>query len=114
MKPTPTSIVIATALALAACQREPAPAPSSPAPSQATASADTSGLAREPWALPTTAGAAQPDLSVGPDGRLLLSFVRRIGDRNALQYAAYLGDDTWESAPKTIVIGRTLTANWAN
>lgn len=114
MKPTPTMLVLATALALAACQREPAPAASSPAPSQAAASADSSGLAREPWALPTTAGAAQPDLSVGPDGRLLLSFVRRIGDRNALQYAAYLGDDTWESAPKTIVIGRTLTANWAN
>jgi hypothetical protein len=51
---------------------------------------------------------------VGPDGRLLLSWVRRLGDRNALQYAAYMGDDTWESAPKTIAIGRTLVANWAN
>ena len=43
--------------------------------------------------LPTPDGAAQPDLSVGPDGRLLLSWVRKQGDRNALQYAAYLGDE---------------------
>jgi hypothetical protein len=103
-----TLLLLATSLVLAACQREPA----APAPEAAPAR-DTSGLARNAWALPTPEG-AQPDLVIGPDGRLLLSWVRRLGDRNALQYAAYLGDDNWESAPKTIAVGHTLTANWAD
>ena len=109
MKPTPACLSVAiAALLLGACQRAPAPAV---APAQAP---DRSGLVRIEWALPTVDGAGQPDLAVGPDGRLLLSWVRRLGDRNALQYAAYMGDDNWESAPKTIAVGRTLSANWAN
>jgi hypothetical protein len=99
---------LAVAVALVACSKEPAQAPAA----QQAAAAD--GFVRTEWALPTVDGAGQPDLAVGPDGRLLLSWIRKLGDRNALQYAAYLGDDTWESAPKTIAVGRTLSANWAN
>ena len=101
-------LFLACAAALAACQRAPAPEAGNAAPR------DASGLVQNEWALPTPDGAAQPDLTTGPDGRLLVSWVRRLGDRNALQYATYLGDDNWESAPKTIAVGRTLTANWAN
>ena len=108
MKTTPARLSVAiAALLLGACQRESAPA-------VAPAQPDHSGLVRIEWALPTVDGAGQPDLAIGPDGRLLLSWVRRLGDRNALQYAAYMGDDNWESAPKTIAVGRTLSANWAN
>jgi len=127
MKPTPThrtalvaaplvaALSAATLFALAACQRD-ANAPADRATDQqaAAAPADHSGLTHEPWGLPTPGGAAQPDLSVGPDGRIIISWVTRMGDRNALQYATYMGNDTWESAPKTIAVGRTLTANWAN
>lgn len=105
-----TLLLFAVSIALAACQREATPPPATP---QQTAAA-AAGLVANEWALPTPNGAAQPDLAIGPDGRLLLSWVRKLGDRNALQYAAYMGDDTWESAPKTIAVGRTLTANWAN
>ncbi|MUV13205.1 hypothetical protein [Noviluteimonas gilva] len=98
---------------LAACSRSPAPDAAQAQSGKTAANADAALIVNQ-WALPTPDGAAQPDLSVGPDGRLLLSWVRKQGDRNALQYAAYLGDETWETAPKTIVVGRTLTANWAN
>lgn len=104
-----TLLIAAVSIALVACQREATP----PATPQRTAAA-ASGLVTNEWALPTPNGAAQPDLAIGPDGRLLLSWVRKLGDRNALQYAAYLGNENWESAPKTIAVGRTLTANWAN
>ena len=103
---------LACAVLLAACQREAqAPAAATTKPASA---APPGSLVINEWALPTVDGAAQPDLAVGPDGRLLLSWIRRLGDRNALVYATYLGDDTWESAPKTIVVGSTLSANWAN
>ncbi|MGO4550985.1 hypothetical protein AB4059_07770 [Lysobacter sp. 2RAF19] len=112
MNTTPRLLSLALIAALAACSRSPAPEAKTPA--TATDANAQSALIVNQWALPTPDGAAQPDLSVGPDGRLLLSWIRRQGDRNALQYAAYLGDDSWESAPKTIAVGRTLTANWAN
>ena len=107
-----TLLTISAVLALAACQREHATTPATPA--NATAARTGATLITNEWALPTPDGAAQPDLTSGPDGRLILSWVRPMGDRNALQYAAYMGDENWESAPKTIAVGRTLTANWAN
>src|SRR5262245_44678586 len=104
-----TLLLFAVSFALVACQRE-----ATPPASARTVAPSASGLTINEWALPTPNGAAQPDLAIGPDGRLLLSWVRKLGDRNALQYAAYMGDENWESAPKTIAVGRTLTANWAN
>jgi hypothetical protein len=94
---------------LASCQRDDnaATAPQGPRP-------DAAGFTIVEWALPTTDGAAQPDLVVAPNGSLLLSWVRPVGERHAFQYAAYIGDDNWESAPRTIAIGRALAANWAN
>jgi hypothetical protein len=117
MTPAPTlrtALVLATCLAVAACQRAPEGQTPDGTPQANATPSDTSGLVRTPWALPVPDGAAQPDLSVGPDGRLLLSWIRPMGNRNAFQYAAYLGDDSWESAPKTIAVGSTLSANWAN
>ena len=106
-------LAVACIAALAACQRTP-DAERADATGPTAKPRDASGLVRTEWGLPTPDGAAAPDLAVGPDGRLLLSWVTRLGDRNGLQYTTYLGDDTWESAPKTIAVGRSLTANWAN
>jgi len=108
----PAVLALAIVAALAACQR--APEPTTPAATATAKASAPAGLEQAEWALPTPDGAAQPDLAEGPDGRLLVSWVRRLGDRNALQYAMYMGNDTWESAPKTIAVGSTLTANWAN
>ncbi len=101
-------LVVMTALLSSACQRDPAP---SPAASQ-TANASKPSTITD-WPLPSTTGAAQPDLIVTPDGRLLLSWVSaQPGRRHAFQFAAYT--DTWQSAPKTIAVGQSLFVNWAD
>jgi hypothetical protein len=102
-------VLALSACLLASCQRNDDTAATARAPTP-----DAAGFTTVAWALPTTDGAAQPDLVVAPNGSLLLSWVRPMGDRHAFQYAAYLGDDNWESAPKTIAVGRALSANWAN
>jgi len=107
MKTMKTIAVIAGVLSVAACQRHPAPL----ANGKQTAGSIPSTITD--WPLPSTAGAAQPDLVVSPDGRLLLSWIStQPGRRNALQFAAYT--DTWQSAPKTIAVGQSLFVNWAD
>lgn len=56
-----------------------------------------------------------PDLSVAPDGRLLLSWInRQQGRRNALQFATYTLAGGWQSQPRTVAVGESLVANWAD
>lgn len=108
MKTTTLAIALLLGtLSATGCSRDAAPV----APTSVATQAQ--GLTITPWPLPVEGG-AQPDLVVAPDGRLLLSWVRKLGGRNALQYVAYAGAGRWESAPKTIAIGTTLVANWAD
>ena len=56
-----------------------------------------------------------PDLSIAPDGRLLLSWInRQQGRRNALQFATYTLEGGWQSQPRTVAVGQALVANWAD
>src|SRR5690606_1807755 len=67
------------------------------------------------WPLPATEGSAQPDMAMTADGRLLLSWISSIpGRRNALQFVSLSTNGRWQSAPRTIAVGETLAANWAN
>lgn len=92
---------------LGACQR-----PSSPA--QGRDAAGKPGELRV-WPLLAEQGAAQPDLAVAPDGRLLLSWMSvRQGRDNALLFAAFGSDGRWQSTPKTIAVGEALLSNWAD
>jgi hypothetical protein len=98
-------------LALAACHRE--------GPAQAAAAATPADPATaygvHEWPLPSAIGSAQPDLATAPDGRLLLSWINRVeGRRNALQFVAMGADGHWQSSARTIVVGDSLMANWAN
>jgi hypothetical protein len=107
-KPT---ILALLALASAACQRTPPPA-SAPVADAATPAAS---YAVHDWPLPSTIGSAQPDLALTADGRVLLSWISSLpGRRNALQFVAMADDGHWQSAPRTIAVGNTLMANWAN
>jgi hypothetical protein len=97
-------------LALAACHRG-APAAGAGAPPADPAKP----VAVHEWPLPSAIGSAQPDLAVTPDGRVLLSWINSLeGRRNALQFVAMSEDGHWQSAARTIVVGDSLMANWAN
>ena len=100
----PRHAVLVAGLLLAACAREQAPAPVAAA-----------GVPQA-WALPTQPGAAQPDLvATAADGTLLLSWISNVpGRRKALQFAAFGGDGRWQSAPRTIAVGHSLLADWAD
>ena len=65
--------------------------------------------------LPTPAleGSIGPNLSVAPDGRVLLSWIDRLGDgRHALRFSVKQGDG-W-SAPRVIAEGADWFVNWAD
>lgn len=103
------SVLLVASLALAACQREPVP------PATTTATTASSQFVRHDWLLPTSPGAAQPDLVATSDGRLLLSWINRVpGRRTALQFAAFGSNAQWQSAPKTVAVGDSFFINWAD
>ena len=67
----------------------------------------------QPWTLPAGPGAAQPDLALAPDGRLLLSWLDvQPGRRTRFQFAQF-GDASWD-VTRTIAIGSSFFANWAD
>jgi hypothetical protein len=105
-------------LALAACHRGApgdAGAAGAAATPDATQADPAAPYAVHEWPLPSGAGSAQPDLAAAPDGRLLLSWISSIeGRRNALQFVAMADDGHWQSAARTIVVGESLMASWAN
>lgn len=102
------ALLVLTVAGLAGCHRAEAP--------QAPGARNGHGpFVVQEWALPATAGAAEPDLVVAPDGRLLLGWISSVpGRRNALQFSDTDAEGRWQSAPRTIAIGNSLVANWAN
>ena len=94
---------------LTACGRDPAE-PASP-PSPATDPRVAYELSE--WKLPMHGKAAQPDLVVAPDGRLLLSWIETGSEStHALMFAAF--DGTAWSAPREIAHGDDWFVNWAD
>ena len=68
----------------------------------------------EDWSLPAMPGTSQPDLSVAPDGRLLLSWINnQPGRRPAFQFAEHTADRGWDTA-RTIAVGNSMFVNWAD
>ncbi len=94
-------------LALVACK---------PSTTQAPVTVAANGdYQHEVWVLPAAAGSSAPDLSVAPDGRLLLSWINRTeGRRNALQFGSYTNKGGWQSQPRTVAVGNSLMVNWAD
>lgn len=93
---------------LTACGADPV-APATTAP---TARAQASHELSE-WKLPVPGRAAQPDLVVTADGRLLLSWIEAgSGSAHALMFASFDGK-TWD-APREIARGDDWFVNWAD
>lgn len=101
-------IVLCVAL-VAACSRQ-APTAATPPPAAAIEPAHVA----KPWALIPGRGAAQPDLVVAPDGRLLLTWISsESGRRPALLFASWDGA-RWQQASRPIAVGTALFVNWAD
>lgn len=117
---SPTFLRSMTRLVLVAVSLLTACSPSAPgdAPgAQVRPLRDHVALVAQDWALPTPAGAGQPDLVTAPDGRLLLSWVEPAGEgRHRLQLARAkpeAGGQGWEPSI-TIAEGRGWFLNWAD
>lgn len=102
---TALATTIAACALLAACQQAPQPA----------SHTDAAGNVLTEWPLPAPAGAAAPDLSLAPDGRLLLSWAKPFDKaRHALQYTTFDRKGQWQWAPKTIAVGASMVVSWAD
>jgi len=97
-------LAAAALLALAACTgATPTPPPTAAQP------------AVEPWTLPAPPGAAQPDLALAPDGRLLLSWLEPAGDGGHRLRLATTGPGSAHWAPPlTVAEGGDWFVNWAD
>lgn len=105
MKPHIAFLLCSALLGLSACQQK---APPADAGSDGQYTVQT-------WALPAEQGSLGPDLARAPDGRLLLSWIKRTeGRRNVLQFASYTELDGWQSQPRTVAVGNSLLANAAD
>ncbi|MFT4180044.1 MAG: sialidase family protein [Thermomonas sp.] len=101
---TAFALVLAT-VALAACKRD----------ADTTARPANGDYVVQEWVLPAQPGSMAPDLSITPNGRVLLSWLnRQQGRRNALQFAAYTADGGWQSQARTVAVGHSLMANGAD
>src|SRR5688500_6271016 len=82
--------------------------------------ASFSRIAAEPWtgvsadslASPAGPGSAEPNLAVGPDGRVYLSWHEPADSGFALRMSV-LDGRVW-SEPRTIRTGRDFFVNWAD
>src|SRR3546814_9343738 len=104
MKTTSIAAIAACAL-LAGCQQVPQP----------ETTTDAAGNTLVEWPLPAGAGAAQPDMSLAPDGRLLLSWIKPFDrTRHELQYTTFDTAGQWQWSPQTIAVGASMVVNWAD
>ncbi|MGH8026391.1 MAG: sialidase family protein [Pseudoxanthomonas sp.] len=78
-----------------------------------TLNAAPTAYARVDWPLPMVGAAAQPDLVIGPEGRVLLSWIEAgNGSSHTLKFASFDGD-AW-SAPREVARGDDWFVNWAD
>jgi hypothetical protein len=103
----PALLLLAAPLA---CRDKGSPASQGSGDSAATASAGTPVV--DSIASPAGPGSAEPNLAVGPDGRIYLSWFEAVDSAQALRFAVHDGN-AW-SAPRTIREGRDFFVNWAD
>ena len=70
------------------------------------------GAGIQPLSSPAAPGSGEPNLAVGPDGRIYMSWLEPVDSGHALRFAV-LTDTRW-STPRTIRAGRDFFVNWAD
>ena len=103
MRLTTTALALLLPLALAACGPEELPPPRV-----------EGNLVIETWPMPTLPGAAQHDLVLAADGRILLSWIQsEAGRRPSFRFNAITPGGPWEGG-RTIAMGNRMFVNWAD
>lgn len=98
MRDTHKSVALVLALGCAACAR----------------GAVETRLALRQLEAPAAPGSGEPNLTVAPDGRVLLSWIEPAGEAgHSLRHAARPRGGAW-SEPQTIAEGRDWFVNWAD
>jgi hypothetical protein len=78
------------------------------------AAADAPALSVRELTSPAGAGSGEPNLAVGADGRILLSWIEAASEgRHRLRFAARVDRGAW-SEPRTIAEGAGWFVNWAD
>jgi hypothetical protein len=95
-------LLVVTAMALGITPALPAPEPTE---ALVPAVADT-------LRSPAGPGSAEPNLAVGPDGKVYLSWLEPLDSGHALRFSSFDGS-SW-SAARTIRSGRDFFVNWAD
>src|SRR5262245_60864695 len=62
---------------------------------------------------PAATGSGDPNLTVGPDGRVLLSWIESSDKASSLKFSSLNANNQW-SAPQTIAQGDNWFVNWAD
>ena len=106
------SLVVVPALLLLAAPGCGEGTPRSQDSSDAATSASSAPPVIDSIASPAGPGSAEPNLAVGPDGRIYLSWFEAVDSAQALRFAVHDGS-AW-SAPRTIRQGRDFFVNWAD
>ena len=110
MKPLAPIAAVLVVLLLPACERAPVAAPAVPV----AATGAPRPYVRHDWPLPTAGGhAAQPDLAVAADGRLLLSWIEPQVQGHALKLATTDAAGAWQPT-QAIAAGTNWFVNWAD
>ena len=100
-------IAVMLLLAVAACGKDQDPAAVVADPKQP--------YTVHEWPIPAQAHSGQPDLASAPDGRVLLTWISRLpGRRPALMYVGMADNGHWYSSARSVVVGESLMASWAN
>ena len=93
------------------CNRQPGD--SSSATNQRSATAPEQSLVIRTTQPPGNGDSREPDLSLTDDGRVILSWVEKVGDKRYALRAAILEEDGWNE-PRTVAQGDNWFVNWAD
>lgn len=100
------------AVLLFGCNRT-APESQSPNPLRSSSTADQAALIIQPSQSPTNGDSREPELNATHDGRIILSWIEKIGEKRYALRAAVRDTKGW-SESQTVAQGENWFVNWAD
>ncbi|HEU4631969.1 MAG TPA: sialidase family protein [Gemmatimonadaceae bacterium] len=110
-----TLAAVLTTTALAGCRADDRAAGQEAGPGTADGAGAVALGRVDSLPSPAAPGSGEPNLAVGPDGHVVLSWLEPTADGgHALRFASIGPDDSHWSAPRTVVARDDLFVNWAD